>query len=932
VVETAGTDTKQATENKWTQNGASHAQQATRRPSPQVPPYEAPHLGTRPVQSRPLIPFVDPQEVIDSVLGTNLSGRVNNSMPSFLKGLQNLDTRDPLIYKPTVVNQPPDSVSAQLPFMLYLPGIDGTGLAAYRQFPVLSRFFDLHALYVPPSDRSSFEQIVEAAKVQLEAKLAGGDELRPVYLLGESFGGLVALELARRCGNIVDRVVLVNPATSFGDSPWPQAGQLLTSLPEAVYNTLPIGLSPIISNPISVAMNNVSPKAPQADAASQFAWGLIDLLPELGSLRNVLPAPTLAHRLNLLKEGAIYVNARLDQIAQRVLLIVGSNDLVIPSNAEGPRLKRSLARCRLEVLQGRSHAVMQEAGVDIMAIMSDAGFYTPKRVLSSRFQTKESRGSKRGRGGSNGNGASSSNGGPETNGIPSRNGSSTVAAASVSDSEVAREKTDAPASQIAETNGGAPHQNGSTNSTTLVAAAAAAAAGSNGMKGSASKDNSSSTVPEAPAKVPQGGANFGKPLPVELPTPKEVDLAMEEGGVLSVANLNRLVSPMFFSTDAETGQVMPGLGGVPTGQPGRPVLLIGNHQLFAPDMPLMVVQFLKEKGVLLRGLAHPAVFTGTLDQAEQSKPDSSNSGSNNSSNGSSSSSSSSSSLSPAFGDRGADSRAQNAGPGAFLSSLVRGQGGRPLTAEQRQQQDAAARAAANPFSSFLTTFGAVPVSGFSLHRLLSQGETVFLFPGGAREALKRKDERYTLIWPEKSEFVRMAARFGATIVPFGAVGAEDCFNQVLDGDDVLNLPVVGDFFRERSSRIPQARRGVNVSEEHVDQFVQPLITFNAPSRFYYAFGRPITTTPEMANNKAECEEVYQEVRGGVDDCLSWLLRNRERDPYKDVLKRVAYEYAWGGSRKAPTFSLPGEAQRKEQQQQDVQKQGSPQLEEQKQPQ
>lgn len=46
------------------------------------------------------------------------------------------------------------------------------------------------------------------------------------------------------------------------------------------------------------------------------------------------------------------------------------------------------------------------------------------------------------------------------------------------------------------------------------------------------------------------------------------------------------------------------------------------------------------------------------------------------------------------------------------------------------------------------------------------------------QALKRKDERYTLIWPEKSEFVRMAARFGATIVPFGAVGAEDAFNQV----------------------------------------------------------------------------------------------------------------------------------------------------------
>jgi len=58
---------------------------------------------------------------------------------------------------------------------------------------------------------------------------------------------------------------------------------------------------------------------------------------------------------------------------------------------------------------------------------------------------------------------------------------------------------------------------------------------------------------------------------------------------------------------------------------------------------------------------------------------------------------------------------------------------------------------------------------------------VFLFPGGAREALKRKDERYTLIWPEKSEFVRMAARLGATIVPFAAVGAEDGINQVCVG-------------------------------------------------------------------------------------------------------------------------------------------------------
>lgn len=34
-------------------------------------------------------------------------------------------------------------------------------------------------------------------------------------------------------------------------------------------------------------------------------------------------------------------------------------------------------------------------------------------------------------------------------------------------------------------------------------------------------------------------------------------------------------------------------------------------------------------------------------------------------------------------------------------------------------------------------------------------------------------EQYKLIWPEQQEFVRMAARFGATIVPFGTVGEDD---------------------------------------------------------------------------------------------------------------------------------------------------------------
>jgi hypothetical protein len=46
------------------------------------------------------------------------------------------------------------------------------------------------------------------------------------------------------------------------------------------------------------------------------------------------------------------------------------------------------------------------------------------------------------------------------------------------------------------------------------------------------------------------------------------------------------------------------------------------------------------------------------------------------------------------------------------------------------------------------------------------------------QAYKNREEAYTLLWPEKAEFVRMAAKFGATIVPFAAIGADEGVTQV----------------------------------------------------------------------------------------------------------------------------------------------------------
>ena len=57
-----------------------------------------------------------------------------------------------------------------------------------------------------------------------------------------------------------------------------------------------------------------------------------------------------------------------------------------------------------------------------------------------------------------------------------------------------------------------------------------------------------------------------------------------------------------------------------------------------------------------------------------------------------------------------------------------------------------------------------------------------------REALHGKNEDYQVFWPEKTDFVRVAAKFNATIVPLAAIGAADSVEILLDAPELLQLP------------------------------------------------------------------------------------------------------------------------------------------------
>jgi hypothetical protein len=85
-------------------------------------------------------------------------------------------------------------------------------------------------------------------------------------------------------------------------------------------------------------------------------------------------------------------------------------------------------------------------------------------------------------------------------------------------------------------------------------------------------------------------------------------------------------------------------------------------------------------------------------------------------------------------------------------------------------------------------------------------------------------DKYALFWSPRPEFVRAAARFGATIVPFGAIGCDESQTAIMNAD---NLKRVVNFIsrvhggpdssesREDFVRL-KARKGVNAHDMFED--------------------------------------------------------------------------------------------------------------------
>lgn len=200
--------------------------------------------------------------------------------------------------------------------------------------------------------------------------------------------------------------------------------------------------------------------------------------------------------------------------------------------------------------------------------------------------------------------------------------------------------------------------------------------------------------------------------------------------------------------------------------------------------------------------------------------------------------------------------------------------------------------------SLFQKFGAVEVTPRNYYRLMQTGQAALLFPGGVREVFHGKDEAYKLFWPEKTDFVRIAAKFNATIIPVSAVGAADSVNILIDPPDMLNLPFgLGERLANSSAAAPIAR-----FDRAEERFVAPFALPNGlPARHYFVFGQPRDAGSVDHRDAEACARLYRETREELERGFDDVLRAREHDPYREAGRRLVEERARG--RQAPTFSV-----------------------------
>lgn len=231
------------------------------------------------------------------------------------------------------------------PPLLYVPGLDGTGLLFYRQVRALQHRF---AVITPRLRDEAHDMATLVADLAHHLDTVADSEA--AVLVGESFGGALAMSFALAHPARVRALVVLNSFPRVPNRLALQAARLATGI-------VPWGIMPLVRRLTAFRLHSAHTHVDEVRRFLALTGGT-----------------TRAGYRNRLRMLAGYdLRPRLPELAVPTLFLAADRDQLLPSLREARAMAAAVPGAALRVLEGHGHSCFLSDAVDLDTILRSWG-------------------------------------------------------------------------------------------------------------------------------------------------------------------------------------------------------------------------------------------------------------------------------------------------------------------------------------------------------------------------------------------------------------------------------------------------------------------------------------------------------------------------------------------------------------------------------
>lgn len=266
---------------------------------------------------------------------------------------------------PTGPHDPRLQVVGDGPPLVYVPGMDGTGLLFYRQVPLLAPRFRV-ATYRLRDEATSMDTLVADLADVLDAVAPRSE---PAVLVGESFGGALAMSFALAHPARVRALVVLNSFPWFG-----APGRLRLAI--AGLGIMPWGAMRAVRRVTAFRLH--SRHTHRAEMRRFF------------TLTGQTTRQGYVNRLRILTRYDL--RARLPALRAPTLYLAADRDHLIPSVRQAELMAALVPGATVRVLRGHGHSCFLAHNVDLDAILREWNGLPPTATDAADGPARTARG------------------------------------------------------------------------------------------------------------------------------------------------------------------------------------------------------------------------------------------------------------------------------------------------------------------------------------------------------------------------------------------------------------------------------------------------------------------------------------------------------------------------------------------------------------